>query len=209
MSRVCIFDIDNTLTHGKAASNKLCCPSNNPCCLLNSPQFQPNWPESGSGTSDAVLDTIKKCREKGYDIAIATAESGMEALNKKQRNFIKNIVGENIVDTPMFQNACTAQGVYHVDCSKNNHICCTTEYSDKTQMYTNIMNYKGVKPEEWHKSIVFDDAKSNLQTAHKMGFQTCQASPQCGGKYCDEGCGLMDDCLYKISGDTRPGIGIL
>ena len=174
-------------------------PPQNPYCLLNSPNFQPNWP----GTSHAVLDTIQKCR------AIATAESGTEALNKKQRNFIKNIVGENIVDTPMYQNACTAQGVYNVDCSKNNHICCTTEYPDKTQMYTNIMNHKGINPEEWHKSIVFDDAKSNLQTAHKMGFQTCQASPQCGGTYCDKGCGLMDDCLYKIRGDPRLGIGIM
>lgn len=79
-----------------------------PYCLLNSPNFQPNWPES-SGTSHVVLDTIQKCRARGYDIAIATAESGTEALNKKQRNFIKNIVGENIVDTPMYQNACTAQ----------------------------------------------------------------------------------------------------
>ena len=26
MSRVCIFDIDNTLTHGRGATNKLCCP---------------------------------------------------------------------------------------------------------------------------------------------------------------------------------------
>lgn len=53
-------------------------------------------------------------------------------------------------------------------------------------MYTNIMNHKGINPEEWHNSIVFDDAKSNLQTAHKMGLRTCLASPQCGWTYCDK-----------------------
>ncbi len=197
---VCIFDIDNTLTHGADATNELCCPDKHPKCLLDQDKYQPSWPETGSGTSKSVLRTIHKCKQKGYDIAIATAESGNESLNDKQRDFIQQVVGEDLVDTPMYQNACTAQGVHDIDCSTQNHLCCEHEYKDKTEMYRNIMKHQNIDQDsdDWKKSIVFDDDESNIQTAILMGFQTCQASPQCDGTYCDQGCGIMDYCLRTI-----------
>lgn len=161
MSKVCIFDIDNTLTHGTLATNASCCKSGEQC-IRNETKYQPSWPDTGSGTSQFVLDTIQECKNNGYDIAIATAESGNESLNNRQREFIKNVIGEDtIVDTPMYQNACTAQGFNHIDCSKNTHQCCTNEYNDKSQMYRNIMDYKGIPKDQYYRSIVFDDSITN------------------------------------------------
>lgn len=65
-------------------------------------------------------------------------------------------------------------------------------------MYQNIMNYYGIPPDQWKNSVVFDDDMNNLTTAHRMGFRVCQASPECGGVYCDKGCGLQSECLGVI-----------
>ena len=199
MSRVCIFDVDNTLTHGIDASQSSCCPQGNNC-LLNDPQYQPNWPTTGSGTSQYVLDTIKKCKNNGYDIAIATAESGLESMNPHQKRFIKAVTGKQLQGTPMFQNSCTAQGIDNATCvqgNKDNHPCCANEHPDKTNMYNNIMNHKNIPKNKWNRSIVFDDAQSNLDTAKKLGFRTCQASPKCKGVYCNKGCGIPLSCVKK------------
>lgn len=65
-------------------------------------------------------------------------------------------------------------------------------------MYQNIMNHYDIPPDQWGNSVVFDDDMSNLTTAHEMGFRVCQASPECGGKYCTQGCGMRKDCLNLL-----------
>ncbi len=69
-----------------------------------------------------------------------------------------------------------------------------------------IMNYNNIEPKEWENSILFDDAMSNLSMASVFSnlaedgtdIKTCQASPNCGGEYCDTGCGLPRGCLNLI-----------
>ena len=82
--KVCIFDIDNTLTHGADATAQICCPSGEKDCLVS--KYSPNWPPKKSGTSQYALDTIKKCKDNGYEIAVATAETGLQVNPQKQRN---------------------------------------------------------------------------------------------------------------------------
>jgi len=145
-NKVCIFDVDNTLTHGVDASKSKCCQPGEDC-LLNDSKYQPNWPSTGSGTSQYVLDTIQNCKNNGYDIAIATAESGLESMNPTQKNFIKSVTGTILQGTPMFQNSCTAQGIDSTKCVQGNlgqHHCCDNEYSQKEQMYKNIMKHMNI-----------------------------------------------------------------
>jgi hypothetical protein len=61
--KICIFDVDNTVTVGKSHT----------CQILPS-HPSPAWPEN-SGTTQAVVDTIDACLKKGYKIAFATAEA--------------------------------------------------------------------------------------------------------------------------------------
>ena len=154
--KVCIFDIDNTLTHGADADKTFCCPSGEKNCLVS--KYQPNWPAEKSGTSQYALDTIKKCKKHGYEIAIATAETGLQVNPQKQRNFIRDLTHKNLYDTPMMQNSCTAQGYNYDMCTGNpntDHVCCNTEYTDKTRMYLNIMNHLDIDPVDYGNSIVF------------------------------------------------------
>ena len=183
LNRVCIFDIDNTLSHGADADNKDCCYHNEKCLKYNP---KPAWPDN-SGTSTYVENTINNCIDNGYHVAIATAEAGSESINKKQKNFINNLFGSGIYNTPLYQNACTAQG-------ERSKCDLQTEYKNKTPMYINIMNYLGIPPSEYSNSIVFDDDKNNLKIATNLGFKTCQASNNCGGEYCTKGCGLGKQC---------------
>ena len=68
--KVCIFDIDNTLTHGADATPKICCPSGEKNCLVS--KYQPQWPPKKSGTSQYALDTIKKCKGNGKELVKKT-----------------------------------------------------------------------------------------------------------------------------------------
>ena len=191
--KVCIFDIDNTLTHGQKATRKSCCINGKNCMVDN---VQPAWPTSNSGTTTYVQDAIKNCKKNGYEVAIATAESGNESINSQQKKFIKSLFPNSIIyNTPLYQNSCTAQG-YNGSCSGPGPgpACCNNEYKDKTNMYINIMNHLKIDPVDYNKSIVFDDDTSNLATAEGLGFNTCQASQKCGGSYCDNGCGVTRSC---------------
>ena len=185
--KVCIFDIDNTLTHGVNAK----CRRDN--TFYNNPS--PYFPGKGSGTTKDVRDVINKCYQNGYGIAIATAETGSNALNQQQYNFLKH------VNPKVFTDEFLKSDRYQSLCSIIDKPDCMTDYkySDKTTMYQNIMNHYGIKPEDWNKSIVFDDSAANLSTASKMGFKVCQASPECGGIYCDRGCGVGNYCLGVIN----------
>ena len=72
VNSVCIFDVDNTLTHAENA-NSTHCPNTQ---FINNPP--PGFPENG-GTTDWVLGAINKCKDLGYGLAIATAESGAQS----------------------------------------------------------------------------------------------------------------------------------
>ena len=203
MKKVCIFDIDNTITHGENATSKTCCSVGDMCML---DKVRPAWPDK-SGSTTYIKEAVDNCVANGYELAIATAESGQESVNVTQQNFI-NSMFPKIYGSKLYQNACTAQG-YKGSCKNpKSHPCCTTEYKDKTKMYLNIADTLGIKPENFGNSIVFDDDMSNLATANKLGFKTCQASTQCGGSYCDKGCGIGKNCA-QLPNFLASNIGVL
>lgn len=189
---MCIFDIDNTLTHGADAEKTGVCPD---AKFLDTPP--PHWPPGG-GTTQTVKDIIAKCREKGYGIAIATAEDKDEYDTPEQRAFLKALdplFDAEFINTSNFQDSCD---VITSSDNKSQLWCKTNEFADKTKMYIDIMNYQNIQPSEWKNSIVFDDALSNLTTAGELGFKVCQASPECGGVYCSASCALPKSCLNII-----------
>lgn len=191
-NKMCIFDIDNTLTHGADAENPGNCPGTQ---FLD--DIPPDWPKDG-GTTQTVKDAIAKCRAQGYGIAIATAETGDEAINSQQEKFLKHLDPQfdtKFVKSPNFQESCK---VITSQDEKSQLWCKNNEFGDKTAMYLNIMNYNGIPPNAWKESIVFDDQLSNLKVAGGLGFQICQASPQCGGTYCSKGCAIPSACLDVI-----------
>ena len=48
-------------------------------------------------------------------------------------------------------------------------------------------------------SIMFDDDLNNLTAATALGLRTVQSSPNCGGVYCDTGCGIMEAGVQAIT----------
>ncbi len=199
---VCIFDVDNTLTHGENATEAVC-----PDTIFdNDPP--PSWPDE-SGTNNWVKKAIRLCVEKGYDIAIATAESGAEAgsggePNPTQREFIESLAPNVFTDaffgSAAFQTAC---GVVksEVDGKK---WCLGHEYGRKEMMMIQIMNFYNIVPPLWKYSIMFDDELKNLTAAIQLGLRTVQSSPNCAGIYCDAGCGIMEAGLEAIT--DRPAV---
>lgn len=190
-NKVCIFDIDNTLTHGSKADEKN-------CKVKFNDNIQPGYPIN-SGSNNAIYSILNKCKKEGYGIAIATARSGINSNNSQLKNYLYNldptIFNEKFFNSPKFQNSCSIVKSYNKDgikfCEKNNH-------GDKAAMYYNIMNYYNIPPTEWKNSIIFDDDKKHIDTANRLTFKTCQASKECNGNYCDLGCGLNFDCLNII-----------
>ena len=188
-NRVCIFDIDRTLTHGDKANPEVC-PG-----LERFDEFPPMYPAFGGGTTQEVREVIQRCKDRGYEIAIATAEEGAQAHTPKQHAFLKYVDPEVFTDeflsSPRFQSACNVI---------NEPWCTHNQYKNKTAMFQNIMNYYNIPPSEWKNSIVFDDMAPNLTTASEMGFKVCQASQECGGQGgCPQGCGLRRGCLGVIN----------
>jgi hypothetical protein len=190
-SKMCIFDIDNTLTFANNANEEACGVS------FDDSGPPPQWPDP-SGTTDVVKQAISDCLKNDYGIAIATAETGNQAESNIE--FIKSLnpyLDDAWIRSPNFQHSCTIG---------DKKLCKDVPYSDKTAMLLNIMNYNNIPPEEWENSVFFDDAMSNLSTASTFSevsddgtdLKTCQASPNCGGEYCDTGCGLPRGCLNLI-----------
>ncbi len=138
MKKVCIFDIDNTITHGENATSKTCCNVGDMCML---DKVRPAWPDK-SGSTTYIKESVDNCVANGYELAIATAESGQESVNVTQQTFI-NSMFPKIYGSKLYQNSCTAQG-YKGSCKNpKSHPCCTTEYKDKTKMYLNIADTLG------------------------------------------------------------------
>ncbi|MFT6437658.1 MAG: hypothetical protein ACJAVI_005734 [Candidatus Azotimanducaceae bacterium] len=111
---VCIFDVDDTLTHA-ADANATLCPNTQ---FDNQPP--PGFPPGG-GTTNWVKTAIQQCEDLGYEIAIATAESGSQsgtggAENPKQHTFISSLsprFNDDFFVSPAFQTSCkvvTAEG---------------------------------------------------------------------------------------------------
>ncbi len=181
-NKVCIFDIDNTLTHGADANSQVC-PG---VKFINS--YPPDWPKGG-GTTDQVKNVIQACKQRGFAIATASAESGREELNENQRAFLKHldpVFTDDFINSPRLQYACTVS---------NKPYCTTNEFGNKAGMYQNIMNYYGIPPDQWKNSVVFDDDLKNINTASELGFKTCMASQECSGRYCSQGCGVRSNCI--------------
>jgi hypothetical protein len=181
--RVCIFDIDNTVTVGADHD-----PAR--CSVLPGPK--PAWPDHGSGTTQAVKDAIKACHDKGYKIAFTSAESRSEGDNNKQEAFIRSLDPTNgslftpaFFKSPAYQNAWNL--VAHTPADAK------LEFGHKEAMFLSVLKHYGVPPSCFQSSIVFDDQAENLSSAHNLGLRTSQASPECGGFYCTAGCGLTKE----------------
>lgn len=186
--RVCIFDIDNTITVGAKHDVATCkvVPGTNPA-----------WPEN-SGSTRAIRDAVTACHQNGYKIAFATAESRNEADNIKQRHYLKSLdptQGKLFTDeffkSPAFQSAWNV--IARANDTEN------VEFGHKESMYLSILKHYDVVPACFGSSIVFDDQAENLGAAHKLGLKTFQASTICGGFYCQEGCGISSDAVSLIS----------
>ena len=77
--KVCIFDIDNTLTVGAKHA-----------CRLSAASAPPAWPEN-SGTTDTVRSAVRACHEAGFKIGIASTESRPEETNAQQLAFLRSL----------------------------------------------------------------------------------------------------------------------
>ena len=71
-SRVCIFDIDNTLTVGERHT-----------CPLAEGSLAPAWPKN-SGATDNIRSAVRACHDAGFKIGIASAESKSEETNAQR-----------------------------------------------------------------------------------------------------------------------------
>ena len=206
--KVCIFDIDNTLTIYE--NEKIICPGR-----ITTPL--PVWPTQ-SGTTEHIINTLKTCDQQGFVLAIATAEAGSGAWSQKQEIFLTSlgklaglhdgaVVPENRtfgtyqwMDSPLYQNSCTALGYNRYNYCES--VYCRNEPCEfgisKIPSFMNILNYLRIDPNNYNKSIVFDDGLSNLTDATRLGLQVCQASPGCGGQECKGGCGIPETCMNLV-----------
>ena len=172
--KVCIFDIDNTVTVGGKS-----------CCKHLDNVVQPSWPEKGSGTTEGAKLAIKNCIENGYIIAFATAESECEATNEIQKKFIKYIypsATEEFFNSYLYQHSGRLLSDPEL------------EFESKQPGVVNIMGRNGldIPHSDWGCSIFFDDNIQALSDVARLGLQVRQASIECGGKYCDFGCGITE-----------------
>lgn len=174
--RVCIFDFDNTLTHGEDATPEVC----EALGIALDDSVQPGWP-AHSGTTDAARQTIQDCVDAGYHIAISTNESKSQ-WSRKNEDFLRelhpDIFTSEFFASPAFQFSCTVLQD------------CASSALSKNSMYQNIAQHYQIPVEDYGASVVFDDESKNLAVAQDMGFRVVQASLNCGGAYCTSGCGL-------------------
>lgn len=191
--KVCIFDIDNTLTVGAKHS-----------CRLSAASVPPAWPEN-SGTTDAVRASVRACYDAGFKIGIASAESKPEETNAQQLAFLRSLdpsPDQPVVFTDDFFASPALQGAWTVlapiDADKEFLPNFGGGVGAKQAMYLNILRHYDAPMACYGKSAVFDDQMENLCAAHSLGLKTFQASPECGGIYCDRGCGITEDTVKAI-----------
>lgn len=177
--KVLFLDLDGTLAVGKDATEEDC-----PGVQIDR-SVNPAWPNH-SGTTDVVRAAIKKAKREGYEVSIVTAESGEEALNSQQLKFLRSIDPEVFTDeflfSPLFQHACSLR--------QRKINCWTEEINDKPEMVMNVFRYLGIPKNKWHLSVFVDDNLNNLAEVAKLGLQVVQASANCGGRLCTQGCGV-------------------
>jgi len=203
-AKVVIFDIDNTLTVGQKHDE-------NACPVLPGISA-PTWPtdDEGSGTTQAVMDTIQAARDSGYKLAVASAESYDQQYNRKQKAFLESLFGQdNILGTPAEQSAYNefspGKTTNPVEPFENE----TIDESDggalgmKEALITNIMQYYGVPKPCWRHSVHFDDQIENNAAAHALGLRTFQSSPECGGFYCQWGCAIPNGTAAMLTEMAR------
>jgi len=186
--RVCIFDIDNTITVGA---------DHDPATCQVLPGPKPAWPGHGTGTTQTVKDAIKNCHDKGYKIAFTSAESRSEGDNFKQMAFIRSLdpTGGSLF-TPAFFKSPAYQNAWNL--VAHTPADAALEFGHKESMFLGVLQHYGIDPACFKSSIVFDDQTENLCTAHNLGLRTFQASLECGGFYCTAGCGLSGEAAAVI-----------
>ena len=164
------------------------------------------------GTYEApyARKAIKKCREAGAIIAIATAETCPDLQSKKQQQFLKDIgirkgdiqrcdtcgnyTGDGTDPTKCNANkSCRWIKDPYKDVPRSGPNMCVGIPTDgsksiKGPMIKDILSRK--KNVDKTKVIFFDDQQGNLDVGAKLGIQTQQASQNCQGKVCSKGTGL-------------------
>ncbi len=131
------------------------------------------------------------CEEYGFHIAFATSESYEEAMNERQKAFIRHVypkANDAFLESALFQHAGKSIGSR------------TEEHPQKQAMYTRILGKGGLDVDvaDWACSIVFDDEVGNLRDAQALGLRVVQASPACGGRHCTIGCAIPESALSVI-----------
>ena len=191
--KVCIFDIDNTLTVGAKHT-----------CRLSAASVPPAWPEN-SGTTDSVRAAVRACHEAGFKVGIASAESRPEETNVQQLAFLRSLdptPDQPVVFTDAFFASPALQGAWTVLAAADEDKEFLPNFGGnigaKQAMYLNILKHYDVPMACYGKSAVFDDQMENLCAAHSLGLKAFQASPECGGVYCDTGCGITEDTVKAI-----------
>jgi len=191
--KVCIFDIDNTLTVGTHHT-----------CQLTTGGAQPAWPEN-SGATDSIRQAVRVCHEAGFKIAVASAESRPEETNDKQKAYLRSldptpqtpaVFDDAFFASPAFQGAWTVLAQADQDKEFRPNLGGTV--GAKQAMFLNILKHYDVPMACYGKSVVFDDQTENLCAAHSLGLKNFQASPECGGVYCDYGCGITAATVRAI-----------
>jgi len=191
--KVCIFDIDNTLTVG--AQHK---------CSLIANGRQPAWPDN-SGSTDSIRSAVRACHESGFKIGVASAETKAEETNEKQISFLRSLdptpSNPSVFDDSFFAGAAF-QGAWTVlaDVDQNKEFLPNFGggIGGKQAMFLNILKHYDVPMACYGKSVVFDDQTENLCAAHSLGIKSIQSSPECGGMYCDYGCGITAASVEAI-----------
>jgi len=198
-TKVCIFDIDNTLTVGKSHS-----------CPLSPASAQPAWPVN-SGATESIRAAVRNCHDAGFKIGVASAESKSEETNAKQIAFLKSLdpnpSAPVVFNDAFFKGApergsSAFQGAWTVlaDADQDNEFLPNFggTVGAKQAMFLNILKHYDVPMACYGKSVVFDDQMENLCAAHSLGLKSFQASPECGGVYCEKGCGITEATAQAI-----------
>ena len=212
-SKLCIFDVDNTLSRGTAA-----CTKGNPCTTKS---------QGGKNNTCACSEkdayfscpavygkgAYQGCKDRGYNVAIATAEGLPTAV--QNCSFLQKEIGVKMPcqkldnwneNSPLQSDFCG--GYDETSCGKQSKCTWTkTPFrssckskpdqfgSIKKPMVNNIMKYYQMDPtkkSDRGRVILFDDDKRNGAMAKNMGIHWQQASVQCKGVYCESGCGTTE-----------------
>ena len=205
--KVCVFDIDNTLT-AAATLPKVCNLS-----PVGKSADRSTQSAGGDPAAPYAKEAIKRCRDKGYGVAIATAESKKNATSDKQKKFLRSI-GWNEKTDPLYHCDLSKQGTSYTICADQKYqvvevdgptgtkkfklVKSSTAGSVKKPMYENVAKDFNVDIKDL---IIFDDDAQNLSLCKYLMTddgnpcsENCdhciQASTNCAGKWCPKGCGL-------------------